>query len=140
MAMLPGASEDEDDDSLPAEINVTPFVDVMLVLLIVFMVAAPLMTVGVPINLPRSTAGQAVQPAEPIVVSLDAEGGVWLDREAVPAALLAERLRPLAAAAPDRQVLLRADRELPYGAVMGALGGVAAAGFSRVSLIGEASQ
>jgi biopolymer transport protein TolR len=140
VASIHPEAPDDEDEALPAEINVTPFVDVMLVLLIVFMVAAPLMTVGVPVNLPRGAAGQAVQPAAPLVVSLDADGRLWLDSEPVPAGSLAARLRPIAAEAPDRQVLLRADRALPYGTVMGTLGALASAGFARVSLVGEARE
>jgi biopolymer transport protein ExbD len=128
----------ESDDEVLAEINVTPFVDVMLVLLIIFMVAAPLMSVGVPVDLPRAASAPAAQAQAPLVVSLDSQGRVFLDREEVGLAGLAAALRPLAAAAPDRAVFLRADRGQPYGDVMRVLGAVATAGFARASLIGEA--
>ncbi|MCS6921887.1 MAG: biopolymer transporter ExbD [Elioraea sp.] len=127
----------EDDQGLLAEINVTPFVDVMLVLLIVFMVAAPLMTVGVPVDVPRQVAGAQTTPAPAIVLSLDAEGRLWIGDETLEPADLPARLALLAAEAPDRPVQIRADRSLPYGTVMRLLGQVAASGLARVSLIGR---
>ena len=127
----------EGEDGLLAEINVTPFVDVMLVLLIVFMVAAPMMTVGVPVDLPRTPAAAAAEAREPLIVTLDREGRVFLERAEVGLPGLAERLRPLAAGTPDRPVFLRADRGQPYGEVMRVLAAVSAAGFARASLIGE---
>jgi biopolymer transport protein ExbD len=129
----------EGEDELLAEINVTPFVDVMLVLLIVFMVAAPLMSVGVTVNLPRALGAPAAVAQEPLVVSLDRQGRVFIEREAVEPGGLTARLRPLAAAAPDRPVFVRADRAQPYGTVMALLGEISAAGFARASLIGEAA-
>ncbi|CAH0299240.1 ExbD/TolR family protein [Roseomonas sp. CECT 9278] len=126
-------------DEVLAEINVTPFVDVMLVLLIIFMVAAPMMSVGVPVDLPRASNAPAAQAPEPLVLSLDSQGRVFIEREEVGLAALAQALRPLAAAAPDRAVFLRADRAQPYGEVMRVLGAVSAAGFARASLIGEAA-
>jgi biopolymer transport protein ExbD len=134
--MAPAGPEGE--DAPLAEINVTPLVDVMLVLLIIFMVAAPLMTVGVPVDLPRAPAAPAAEAEAPLVVSLDAQGHVFLDRDPVPPGELGARLRPLAVAAPDRPVFLRADRAQPYGAVMRLLAELSAAGFARAALIGEA--
>jgi len=133
--VAPGGPEGRDE--LLAEINVTPFVDVMLVLLIIFMVVAPLMTVGVPVDLPRAPAAPAAEAREPLVVSLDAEGRVFLDCDPVPEGALAALLRPLAAAAPDRPVFVRGDRAQPYGAVMRLLAELASAGFARAALIGE---
>jgi biopolymer transport protein ExbD len=127
----------EGEDGLLAEINVTPFVDVMLVLLIVFMVAAPMMTVGVPVDLPRAPLAAAAEAREPLVVTLDGEGRVFLDRAEVGLPGLAGALRPLAAAAPDRPVFLRADRGQSYGEVMRVLAAVSASGFTHASLIGE---
>jgi len=129
----------EREDEVLSEINVTPFVDVMLVLLIIFMVAAPLMSVGVPVDLPRAASAPAAQAEEPLILSLDSQGRVFLEREEVGLEGLAAALRPLAAAAPDRAVFLRADRGQPYGEVMRVLGAVSAAGFARASLIGEAA-
>ncbi len=133
--MAPGGPEGQDE--LLAEINVTPFVDVMLVLLIIFMVAAPLMAVGVPVDLPRAPAAPAAEAREPLVVSLDAEGQVFVDRDPVPPGALGALLRPLAEAVPDRPVFVRADRAQPYGAVMRLLAEIASAGFARAALIGE---
>lgn len=127
----------EEEPGLLAEINVTPFVDVMLVLLIVLMVAAPLMTVSVPVDVPRQVAGAQTPPASAIVLSLDAEGRLWIGDEALEPAELAARLTAVAAEAPDRPVQIRADRSLPYGTVMALLGQVAASGLARVSLIGR---
>ncbi|MGG5889848.1 biopolymer transporter ExbD [Falsiroseomonas sp. HC035] len=131
--------EDGEDDAMLSEINVTPFVDVMLVLLIVFMVAAPMMMVGVPVDLPRAAQAPAAQVTQPLVVTLDRAGRVFIEEAEADPATLATRLRPMAEAAPDRPVYLRADRTQPYGEVMRILAALAAAGFARASLIGEAA-
>lgn len=120
-----------------AEINVTPFVDVMLVLLIIFMVAAPLMLSSVPVQLPSTAAQPLTAPAEPIVLTLNREGRAFLRDEAIPATALAEKLRDLASAGSDRAVHVRADRLLPYGDVLAAMATVSAAGFSRIALLAE---
>jgi biopolymer transport protein ExbD len=133
-----GEQDPGEDDGILSEINVTPFVDVMLVLLIVFMVAAPMMSVGIPVDLPRTPQAAVAQAQEPLVVTLDRQGRVFVEREAVAPGALAEVLRPLAAAAADRPVYLRADREQSHGEVMRLLATLAAAGFARASLIGEA--
>ncbi|WP_431285793.1 ExbD/TolR family protein [Humitalea sp. 24SJ18S-53] len=132
-----GRDDAGEDDGILSEINVTPFVDVMLVLLIVFMVAAPLMTVGVPVDLPQAPQAAATQAQEPLIVTLDGQGRIFVEREEVPATGLVARLQPVAVAAPDRPVFLRADRAQPYGEVMRVLAGLSAAGFARASLIGE---
>jgi biopolymer transport protein TolR len=141
--MSPADAAEPEDELLSAgaaplsEINITPFVDVMLVLLIVFMVAAPLMMAGVNVSLPR-TAAASVQPRrDPVVLSLDRDGQAWLGQEAVAAPELPARLRALAAAEPDQVIHVRADQTLPYRAVMEAMGAVASAGFGRVSLLAE---
>jgi biopolymer transport protein TolR len=121
-----------------SEINVTPLVDVMLVLLIVFMVAAPLMTVGVPVDLPRTSAPKTSQPKAPVVVTIDARGQPFLGEEPLPAEAVAPRLRALAAQDPERAVLVRGDRLVPYGRIMEVMGQVGAAGFARVSLVAQA--
>src|SRR5579863_10061337 len=87
-----------------AEINVTPMVDVMLVLLVIFMLTAPLLTVGVPLNLPKSTAAEVTQPKKPVIVSLDATGGVFIGDEKVDESALKDRLATLAAEDPERIV------------------------------------
>jgi biopolymer transport protein TolR len=121
-----------------ADINVTPLVDVMLVLLIIFMVAAPLMTVGVPVSLPKTGAPKIAQPKTPITVSIDAAGQPFLDREPLDEAALLARLRSLSADDKDRLVLVRGDRGVSYGRIMEVMGRVGAAGFSKVSLVAEA--
>jgi biopolymer transport protein ExbD len=135
---LPPSGEGGEDKYQPmAEINVTPMVDVMLVLLIIFMVTAPLLTVGVPLNLPKTSAVQLTQPKEPIVLSIDKEGGTFISNEPVPAADLKDRLAKLAMEDPARIVYVRGDRTISYAQLMDALGLVNGAGFTRVSLVAE---
>ena len=122
-----------------AEINVTPLVDVMLVLLIIFMVTAPLMTAGVPVNLPDSRAKAVEQAQQPVTLSMDADGRTYLDDIEVSADNLPGELEKIAAAGAGatepRQVMLRADRSLDYGRVNAVLGELNRAGLNRVSLI-----
>jgi biopolymer transport protein ExbD len=140
-APLTPSDESEDDRYRPlAAINVTPMVDVMLVLLVIFMVTAPLLTVGVPINLPKSSAAQVTQPKEPIVVSLNRDEEAFIGNEKVAAEELKTRLAALAAEDPTRIVYVRSDRSLPYGRLMDLLGTVSQAGFAKVSLLAEAAQ
>ncbi len=120
-----------------AEINVTPFVDVMLVLLIVFMVAAPLMMVGVPLQLPRTSATSIGQPREPIIVSVTRTGDVYLGDDPVVLAQLPQRLAHLRAGNAEATVYVRGDQALAYGRVMQVIGLVNRAGFAKVSLIAE---
>jgi biopolymer transport protein TolR len=128
---------DEDDTALMGDINITPLVDVMLVLLIIFMVTAPLMMAGVPLRLPKTTAARVTELHKPIVLSLDHDGHAFLGGEAVSQDDLAARLHALAQNAPDQVIYVRADRGLSYGQVMQAMGAVATAGFSRISLLAE---
>ena len=123
-----------------AEINVTPMVDVMLVLLVIFMVTAPLLTVGVPINLPKTSAAQITEPKEPIIVSLNQDGETFIGDEKIAAEDLKARLATMAAGDPTRIVYVRGDRVLPYGRIMDLLGIVNTAGFAKVSLLAEAVQ
>jgi biopolymer transport protein TolR len=118
-----------------SEINVTPLVDVMLVLLIIFMVAAPLLVAGVPLDLPAAKAKAVEAQDEPVTLSIDAAGRVFLGEEPVAEGGLAARLAPLAASRPEARVLVRADRSLAYGQVLAVLGEAQAAGFRRVSLL-----
>jgi biopolymer transport protein TolR len=128
-----------------AEINVTPFVDVMLVLLIIFMVTAPLLVAGVPINLPDSRA-KPVDSEEPtpIQLSIDEAGDIFIDDRRIVAADLPARLEAIAAeeAGKDqpRQIRLRADRSLDHGRVMRVLGEVNRAGLTRVALVTSGSE
>ncbi len=118
-----------------ADINVTPLVDVMLVLLIIFMVTAPLLTTGVPVDLPESRAGALDQPDEPVVISLAADGVIAIGEEPVTADDLPGRLRAIAARGEKPQIHLRADRTLDYGRVMRVLGELNRAGLNKVALV-----
>lgn len=119
-----------------SEINVTPFVDVMLVLLIVFMVTAPLLTVGVPVDLPQTQAGQIPTTEEPLVVSVDSQGRVYLQDTEVEAGTLVARLRAITGMNPQARIFVRGDRTVAYGRIMEVMGEMTAAGFGRVALIG----
>ncbi|MFC3126221.1 protein TolR [Pseudoroseomonas globiformis] len=124
-----------------AEINVTPLVDVMLVLLIIFMVAAPLMTVGVPIDLPKTNAQALNQETEPLTISVNAQGQIYLQESAVQLEGLVPQLRAIVeaqpAGQPERRIFVRGDRGVNYGRVMEVMGTVNSAGFTRVALLAE---
>ncbi len=133
---------DEDDEVLPvlSEINVTPLVDVMLVLLIIFMVAAPLMTVGVPVDLPKTQASALNQENEPITITVNPEGKIFLQETEVQIDGLVPQLRAIASAqqaGQERRIFVRGDRAISYGRVMEVMGTVSAGGFSRVALLAE---
>ncbi|CAI8231611.1 MAG: protein TolR [Planktomarina sp.] len=119
-----------------SDINVTPFVDVMLVLLIVFMVAAPLLTVGVEVNLPK-TAAEALpsESEEPLTVTLTAEGTIVIQTTETPEADFLTRLRGVAQERSDDKVFLRADGSIPYSKVMQVMGAMNAAGFGNIGLV-----
>ena len=119
-----------------SDINVTPFVDVMLVLLIVFMVAAPLLTVGVEVNLPK-TAAEALpsETEEPLTVTLTAEGTIVIQTTETPEADFLTRLRGVAQERSDDKVFLRADGSIPYSKVMQVMGAMNAAGFGNIGLV-----
>ena len=137
---LPPSDEAGEDRYAPlAEINVTPMVDVMLVLLVIFMVTAPLLTVGVPLDLPKSRASQLAEPKKPVIISLNRDGGVFIGDEPINADELEPRLAALAAEDPNRIVYVRSDKTNTYAQLMDALGLVNQAGFSKVSLIAEAA-
>lgn len=120
-----------------SEINVTPFVDVMLVLLIVFMVTAPLLTVGVPVELPKTKAKAIAEAEEPLVISVDSQGRVFIQDTAVTMENLVPRLKAITANKPDTRIYLRGDRAIDYGRVMEVMGRVNVAGFTRVALVAE---
>lgn len=120
-----------------AEINVTPFVDVMLVLLIVFMVTAPLLTVGVPVDLPETNADAITTPEEPLVVSITAEGRIYLQETEVTAQDLVPRLHAITGANPETRIYVRGDRSIQYGVVMQVMGLINQAGYRRVALLAE---
>ena len=118
-----------------ADINVTPLVDVMLVLLIIFMVTAPLLNSGVPLDLPDSRANAMDNEAQSITISLDAEGNAFIDDTPVPAGGFAEALEGIDQSADGPDVVLRADRALDYGRVMAIMGELNRAGLNRISLV-----
>jgi biopolymer transport protein ExbD len=140
MAMsLPPSGEMGEDGYQPlAQINVTPMVDVMLVLLVIFMVAAPLLSVGVPLDLPKSKAAAITHPKKPIILSLDKNDDVFLGDDKVAPGDLDARLAALAAEDPSRIVYVRGDRTVTYAELMHVLGLVDRAGFTKVSLVAQA--
>ena len=139
MSLPPSGDTGEERYAPLAEINVTPMVDVMLVLLVIFMVAAPLLTVGVPINLPKTSAAQVTQPQEPLVVSINAAGETFIGDTLTAGDDLKTQLASLASQDPARIVYVRGDRAIQYGTLMDLLGLVNTAGFAKVSLLAEAS-
>ena len=138
---LPPSGDPGSERYVPlAEINVTPMVDVMLVLLVIFMVAAPLLTVGVPVNLPKTSAAEITEPRKPVIVSMNAQGEYFIGDDKVATDDLKTQLTALAQADPTRIVYVRGDRTIEYGKLMDLLGLVNTAGFAKVSLIAEATK
>jgi biopolymer transport protein TolR len=125
-----------------AEINVTPMVDVMLVLLIIFMVAAPLLATGVQVDLPESKAAPLDQENEPVPISIDATGAIFIDDTPVPDDALAPRLAQIASSSSEEggpRIFLRADRGLHYGRVMEVMGEINRAGLRRLAMVSNQS-
>ncbi len=120
-----------------SEINVTPLVDVMLVLLIIFMVAAPLMNVGVPVDLPKTSADPIQGQDEPLVVSVKAKGEVFLGDTEYSVDDLITKLKAVQAEKPDQRIFVRGDKAVDYGRVMEVLGALRAAGFTKAGLVGD---
>jgi biopolymer transport protein TolR len=120
-----------------SEINVTPFVDVMLVLLVIFMVTAPLLTVGVQVDLPKTTASPIQGKDEPLAVTVDQRGRIFVQETAIDLNALAPRLRAISGNNPDVRVFVRGDRGIPYGRVMEVMGVIHSAGFEKVALVTE---
>jgi biopolymer transport protein TolR len=125
-----------------AEINVTPMVDVMLVLLIIFMVAAPLLTVGVPLDLPQTQAKSLDQDKEPLTVSVNTKGEVFLQNSEIKIDELVPKLQAVTQArgGTDERIYVRGDKKVDYGTVMRVMGRLSAAGFRRVALVTEVEQ
>jgi biopolymer transport protein TolR len=126
-----------------SEINVTPMVDVMLVLLIIFMVSAPLLTVGVPIDLPQTQAKSLDQDKEPLTLQLNAEGKVFLQTTEIGLEELVPKLKAISDAKGtgfDERIYVRGDRKVDYGTVMKVMGRISGAGFHRVALVTEIEQ
>jgi biopolymer transport protein TolR len=120
-----------------AEINVTPMVDVMLVLLIIFMVTAPLMTSGVSVDLPKTNAQQLNSDSEPLTVSIKADGSIFLQDQSVDVADLVAKLQAIAKNNPERRIFVRGDKDLAYGRIMEVMGTITQGGFTKVALLAE---
>ncbi len=120
-----------------AEINVTPLVDVMLVLLIVFMVTAPLMTSGVNVDLPKADAKQLNSDSEPLTVSINGEGKIFLQDQEVSTSELVSKLQAISSGDLARRIFVRGDRGIPYGEVMQVMATIAQGGFTKVALLAE---
>ncbi len=120
-----------------AEINVTPLVDVMLVLLIIFMVAAPLMTSGVNVDLPKASANPISQDSEPLTVTVNAEGKIYLQDTALELPDLAGKLAAIADGKMDRRIFVRGDKALSYGRIMEVMATITQGGFTKVALLAE---
>jgi biopolymer transport protein TolR len=126
--------------SVMSEINVTPFVDVMLVVLIVFMVAAPLLTVGVPIDLPETQAKSIEQNREPLTLSVNDKGQVFLQNSEIELDEIVPKLKAIARNGLEERIYVRGDRKVDYGTVMRVMGRLSAAGYRRVALVTEVEQ
>ena len=123
--------------SLMSEINVTPFVDVMLVLLIVFMVTAPMLTVGVPVNLPNSEADSLPDDQEPLTLSINSKGETFIQDTKVAFNELIPKLLAISKNRTDTRIYIRGDRNINYGRVMEIMGKLSGSGFSKVALLSE---
>src|SRR6266480_4837622 len=128
--------------SIMSEINVTPFVDVMLVLLIIFMISAPLLTVGVPIDLPQTQAKSLDQDREPLTISVNLQGQIFLQNTEIALDELLPKLKAITEArgGTDERIYVRGDRKVDYGTVMKVMGRLSGAGFHRVALVTEIEQ
>jgi biopolymer transport protein TolR len=120
-----------------SEINVTPFVDVMLVLLIIFMVAAPMMTVGVPLDLPKTSAKALNAETQPITVSVKADGAVFLQETAIPVEEIAAKLEAVATTGYTERIFVRGDGAAPYGVIADVMSRIQAGGFTNIGLVTE---
>lgn len=123
-----------------SEINVTPFVDVMLVLLIVFMVTAPLLTVGVPVDLPKTRAQALGQDREPLAVTVKRDGRIFIQNTPVGEDELVAKLAAIAANGYDQRIFVRGDKSVDYGRVMQVMGLLSAAGFTHIGLVTDAAK
>ena len=123
-----------------SEINVTPFVDVMLVLLVVFMVTAPLLTVGVPVDLPKTKSPALGQDKEPLSISIMKDGTIFLQKLKVPEEELVPKLTAISHNGYDQRIFVRGDKTVGYGKVMEVMGMLSAAGFTHIGLVTDAVQ
>src|SRR5437764_15479210 len=147
MSLIPGSATESGRRrhrrrGIMSEINVTPMVDVMLVLLIIFMVSAPLLTVGVPLDLPQSQAKNLDQDKEPLTISVNLKGQVFLQNTEIPLEEVVPKLKAItdARGGTDERIYVRGDRQVDYGTVMKVMGRISAAGFRRVALVTETEQ
>lgn len=120
-----------------AEINVTPLVDVMLVLIIIFMVTAPLLTVGVPVDLPKTNAPALSEKDEPLTITVDGQGALYLQETLTDIASLVPRLQAITGSNPEARIYIRGDKGISYGRIMEIMGAISAAGFKKVALLTE---
>ncbi|KTC04449.1 MULTISPECIES: ExbD/TolR family protein [Pseudomonas] len=125
----------QDTDEVLSEINVTPLVDVMLVLLVVFIVTAPLLTNSIPINLPKSESVAPVEQKDPLVVSIDGQGKLFINKDEIQPDLLETNLKAAKEKAPDVRVQLQADNGVNYGEVARAMASIERAGITKLSVI-----
>lgn len=119
------------------EINVTPFVDVMLVLLIIFMVTAPLLTTGIKVNLPQSTANSISEKKEPVTITINSKGEIFLQKKKMNTETLIKKLSLLKKQDENLKIYIRGDRTLDYGKVMALMGDINKAGFKKIALVTE---
>ena len=120
-----------------SDINVTPMVDVMLVLLVIFMVTAPLMTVGVPVDLPKTQAKAINEKVEPLTISISSDQKIYIQETEVDLDNLVPRLRAITEAKPDSRIFIRGDQKIAYGLILQVMGTISAAGFEKIALMAE---
>ena len=126
-----------DNRSTISDINVTPLVDVMLVLLVIFMVTAPMMQQGVQVNLPKANTKAMTQEEETVIVTVDGNGRIFINKDAVSAADLRSRLTDMFAAREKKEIFLKADADVPYGDVVKAMADIKGAGIERLGMVTE---
>ncbi|MCP5432192.1 MAG: biopolymer transporter ExbD [Alphaproteobacteria bacterium] len=137
LSLPPGSSRRRSAYRPMSEINVTPLVDVMLVLLIVFMVAAPLLTVGVPVDLPKTRAAPVQGDTEPLTITLQSDGSIFLQETPVELEQLGESLKAISQNGYDQRIFFRGDQNVSYGRVMDVTAAIHRAGFTRVAFVTE---
>jgi len=120
-----------------SDINVTPLVDVMLVLLVIFMVTAPLMTVGIPVDLPKTKAPAINENTEPLTISVDKDGKVYVQETEVPMETLIPKVQAIMSAKPETRIFVRGDQTISFGRIMEVMGNLHSAGFTKVALLAE---
>jgi biopolymer transport protein TolR len=132
-------SRDSSDRGTMSQINVTPLVDVMLVLLVIFMVTAPMMQQGVQVNLPKTESKALPAPEESVIVSIERSGKIFINASEIPAADLRAKLTDMFAAKSKKEVFLKADRDVPYGDVVKTMAEIKGAGIERLGMVTEPS-